>query len=100
MEPKGDGRDDHVQASTDVHDEATATATDKFELPKSFEDCDIDHLVVLIGACSWSLLIQSGSHRSSSAADMLERLMKHNDKIPLSPYVDAHSELISLRTHS
>lgn len=99
MEPKGDGRDDHVQASTDVHDEATVTATDKIELPKSFEDCDIDHLVVLIGAC-WSLLILSGSHRSSLAADMLERLMKHNDKIPLSPYVDAHSELLSICAHS
>ncbi|KLO15404.1 cyclin-domain-containing protein [Schizopora paradoxa] len=66
MEPKGDGRDE--QDSADALDDAktTVTATDKIELPKSFEHCDIDHLVVLI-------------------ADMLERLMKHNDKIPLSP---------------
>ncbi|TDL26213.1 cyclin-domain-containing protein, partial [Rickenella mellea] len=36
------------------------------ELPRAFEDADIDHLVILI-------------------ADMLERLMTHNDQIPLSP---------------
>ncbi|KAH8119032.1 cyclin-domain-containing protein [Phellopilus nigrolimitatus] len=38
----------------------------KIELPSAFEHADIDHLVVLI-------------------ADMLDRLMEHNDKIPLSP---------------
>ncbi|KAI5118831.1 hypothetical protein M0805_006151 [Coniferiporia weirii] len=38
----------------------------KIELPGAFEHADTDHLVVLI-------------------ADMLDRLMEHNDKIPLSP---------------
>ncbi|KAL5485412.1 PHO80 [Sanghuangporus weigelae] len=38
----------------------------KIELPRAFEHADIDHLVVLI-------------------ADMLDRLIEHNDKIPLSP---------------
>ncbi|KAL5523562.1 hypothetical protein ACEPAG_7735 [Sanghuangporus baumii] len=38
----------------------------KIELPREFEHADIDHLVVLI-------------------ADMLDRLIEHNDKIPLSP---------------
>jgi len=64
MEPKGDGHDDHDSSGN--LDEGKGNATDKIELPRSFEQCDIDHLVVLI-------------------ADMLERLMKHNDKIPLSP---------------
>ena len=40
----------------------------KIELPRAFEHADIDHLVILI-------------------ADMLDRLIEHNDKIPLSPYV-------------
>lgn len=39
-----------------------------FELPRHFVDAPVDHLVVLI-------------------ADMLDRLMAHNDQIPLSPYV-------------
>ncbi|EIN11723.1 cyclin-domain-containing protein [Punctularia strigosozonata HHB-11173 SS5] len=38
----------------------------RVELPAPFEDVDVDHLVLLI-------------------ADMFERLMKHNDQIPLSP---------------
>ncbi|THH07822.1 hypothetical protein EW145_g3123 [Phellinidium pouzarii] len=38
----------------------------KIELPSAFEYADTDHLVILI-------------------ADMLDRLMEHNDKIPLSP---------------
>jgi hypothetical protein len=37
-------------------------------LPNAFIDADIDNLVDLI-------------------ADMLQRLMQHNDQIPLSPYV-------------
>ena len=40
--------------------------TGKIELPSAFEDADVDHLVVLI-------------------ADMLDRLIEHNDRIPLSP---------------
>lgn len=40
----------------------------KIELPSAFENADIDHLVILI-------------------ADMLDRLIEHNDKIPLSPCV-------------
>ncbi|PAV18514.1 cyclin-domain-containing [Pyrrhoderma noxium] len=39
---------------------------EKIELPSAFEDADVDHLVVLI-------------------ADMLDRLIEHNDRIPLSP---------------
>ena len=40
----------------------------RIELPANFEEVDIDHLVILI-------------------ADMLERLISHNDRIPLSPCV-------------
>ncbi|KZT26813.1 cyclin-domain-containing protein [Neolentinus lepideus HHB14362 ss-1] len=41
-------------------------SSERIELPASFEDVSIDHLVVLI-------------------ADMLERLIAHNDQIPLVP---------------
>ena len=50
----------------------------QIELPRNFEDVDIDHLVVLI-------------------ADMLERLISHNDRIPLSPCVDRLSAAIDDR---
>jgi len=39
---------------------------DTIELPRSFEDIEIDHMVVLI-------------------ADMLQRIITHNDHVPLSP---------------
>lgn len=42
------------------------SSPDRVEVPASFNDAPIDHLVVLI-------------------ADMLERLIAHNDRIPLSP---------------
>ena len=57
-------------------------------------DVDVDVLVQLIGACPASLsnfrhlfLILSRwiSFSSGTAADMMERLMAHNDRIPLSP---------------
>ncbi|KAF9445913.1 cyclin-domain-containing protein [Macrolepiota fuliginosa MF-IS2] len=43
-----------------------SSSSDRVELPTTFEDITIDHLVELI-------------------ADMLQRLMTHNDKIPLHP---------------
>ncbi len=52
MEPKGDGHDDHDSSGN--LDGGKGNATDKIELPRSFEQCDIDHLVVLIGVYSVS----------------------------------------------
>ena len=44
----------------------SSSASAKIELPRAFELADIDHLVILI-------------------ADMISRLIAHNDQIPLSP---------------
>ncbi|TFK75349.1 cyclin-related 2 [Pluteus cervinus] len=43
-----------------------SSSSERVELPTAFEEADIEHLAHLI-------------------ADMLERLMAHNDRIPLSP---------------
>ncbi|EJD02733.1 cyclin-domain-containing protein [Fomitiporia mediterranea MF3/22] len=52
----------------------------KIELPRAFEHADVDHLVVLI-------------------ADMLNRLIGHNDKIPLSPYDSELPAVLSAESH-
>lgn len=60
--------------------------SERVEIPQNFEEATVDHLIQLIGI----------SHLSSPtwflkrvrSADMLERLMVHNDRIPLSPYVN------------
>ena len=62
---------------------------ERVELPAAFEDVDVDILVQLIGPSS----VSSSPHfyRSpspNSPADMMERLMAHNDQIPLLPCVD------------
>ena len=57
-------------------------------LPAAFEHADIDNLALLIGNHSLSLLylppltLMSKCHIE---ADMLERLIAHNDRIPLLP---------------
>jgi hypothetical protein len=57
-------------------------------LPPRFEDADLDHLVVLIGIVARRPhLFKLPQLILLFAADMLERLIIHNDKIPLSPYV-------------
>jgi hypothetical protein len=53
----------------------------------NFEDADMDHLVVMIGM--FAVVILSSLHLNPwvflYTADMLERLLQHNDQIPLSP---------------
>ncbi|KAJ3518122.1 hypothetical protein NLJ89_g39 [Agrocybe chaxingu] len=44
-----------------------SSSSERVELPPNFEDAPVEHLIQLI--------------------DMLEHLMSHNDRIPLSPYV-------------
>lgn len=52
------------------------------ELPGKFHEVSIDHLAVLIGALRFLPRFHSSKFY---LADMLERLMTHNDRIPLSP---------------
>lgn len=63
-----------------------SSSSDRVELPAAFEDVQIDHLAQLIGI---SLCKNTPSVMMSFlvSADMLERVMAHNDQIPLSPYV-------------
>jgi hypothetical protein len=56
------------------------------KLPARFEDADLDHLVLLIGIAF--MVVSSHVYPpffSFFPADMLQRLISHNDKIPLSP---------------
>lgn len=55
---------------------------DRVELPNNFQDAPVDHLVQLIGTNTFRFNIHG---LTLSPADMLERLMSHNDHIPLSP---------------
>ena len=55
----------------------------KINLPRTFEDADIDHLVILIGILQY--LLSALVTLINLVADMLQRLMAHNDQIPLSP---------------
>lgn len=62
-----------------------SSSSDRVVLPTAFEETPIDSLVELIGDV---LHISSGVpglivHRN--LADMLQRLMSHNDRIPLLP---------------
>ena len=59
-------------------------ASGRVELPAAFEETPIDNLVQLIGTV---ISTRPFSTLSSGyiAADMLDRLMVHNDQIPLSP---------------
>lgn len=58
--------------------------SERLEVPPVFEDAPVEHLIHLIGILSFILLAALYSYRPI-AADMLERLMAHNDRIPLSP---------------
>ncbi len=63
-----------------------SSSSDRVELPTAFEDTPIDSLVEVIGKVlrspsgvkHWLIV-----HRH--LADMLQRLMTHNDRIPLLP---------------
>lgn len=55
-------------------------------LPSAFEDANIDNLALLIGNQPRRTLV-GGYLISLPEADMLERLMAHNDQIPLLAYV-------------
>lgn len=62
-----------------------SSSSDKVVLPTVFEDAPIDSLVELIGDV---LHISSGVPRlivRRNLADMLQRLMHYNDRIPLLP---------------
>lgn len=61
---------------------------ERVELPAAFEDVDVDILVKLIGASYTLLVMRVEQLTPSITADMMERLMAHNDQIPLSPCVD------------
>ena len=54
-------------------------------LPAAFEAAEIDNLALLIGISN--RLLSPASHLNVFEANMLERLIAHNDKIPLLPYV-------------
>src|SRR6266545_5794946 len=64
------------------------SSPERVEMPTSFEDAPVDHLVQLIGTQRF-LFWRDGFHsrKKSLLADMLQRLIAHNDRIPLSPYV-------------
>lgn len=70
-------------------------------LPAAFEVIEIDNLASLIGISYCSVSIHSLNYPSSFfEANMLERLIAHNDKIPLSPYVTSYiSHVICLICH-
>ena len=55
-------------------------------LPPSFEHVDSDHLCRLIGQSLCPTQLKPYGRLMPTAADMLQRLIEHNDKIPLSPY--------------
>ena len=63
-----------------------SSARNEIELPNDFMDASIDHLASLIGLRS-GLVNPYSSVDYLPIGDMLERLMTHNDRIPLSPYV-------------
>ncbi|KAH8108047.1 cyclin-domain-containing protein [Cristinia sonorae] len=61
----------------------------RLELPSAFEDVDVNILAELIGPfiilISYPAHALGVSHIPHPAGDMMERLLAHNDKIPLSP---------------
>ena len=69
---------------------------ERVTLPAAFEQAEKDHLALLIGEYAQPRLVR-GSYQPAptdftmlyynfpSVADMLQRLMTHNDQIPLSP---------------
>ena len=57
---------------------------ERVSLPAAFEEVDVDILVQLIGVCNAALCTVQPV-LTIPAADMMERLMAHNDRIPLSP---------------
>lgn len=60
----------------------------RIEIPANFEDAPVDYLVQLIGVLSFHLQLQPLTRQMLYyIADMIDRLMSHNDLIPLSPYV-------------
>jgi hypothetical protein len=60
-------------------------ASGRVELPTAFEQADIDNLVLLIGTRFAALHLRFLLDQRDLKADMLERLMAHNDRIPLLP---------------
>lgn len=62
---------------------------ERVSLPANFEEVDVNVLVELIGAFTASLSnfsrLDDEYFLDFLAADMMERLMAHNDRIPLSP---------------
>lgn len=68
-----------------------ADSLERVEIPSNFEDAPVEDLVQLIGI---TLLFHPSSsvvdyYVKTYVADMLDRLMSHNDLIPLSPYVSS-----------
>lgn len=61
-----------------------SSSSKRVELSTSFEQVPTDHLVELIGRSHYSFILQF-LRFIFCTADMLQRLMNHNDKIPLSP---------------
>jgi hypothetical protein len=62
-----------------------SSSSERVEIPQNFEDATVDDLVQLIGIPH--LFPNLGRFLKVRLADMLERLIAHNDRIPLSPYV-------------
>jgi len=76
-----------------------ASSSSRVGLPANLEDVPIEHLIHLIGDFN-SPSLTFPSH--TFPADMLDRLMAHNDQIPLSPYIipsynRPHASLIVLQ---
>jgi len=86
-------------SASSAHDETNPDIT---ELPGYFEDVALDDLVVLIGECNVpakpseaeEYIFQLFWH--CDIADLLQRMILHNDQIPLSAWVDC---LISSPEH-
>lgn len=60
---------------------------EQIPLPHDFMQADVDHIVLLIGILKLFSRQLSLTHLTN-AVDMLDRIIVHNDQIPLSPSVE------------
>jgi hypothetical protein len=64
-----------------------SSSVDKVELPATFTEAPIEQIVILIGMHMPLFTTHNVSSSLFLAADMLDRLKLHNDRIPLLPFV-------------